>query len=73
MNYEDLKYGFTISYIEEMYAHYANLLHDGKDAPPHHVLFWTVRMEFYIRKHEEFYDFRWIATQLPLIEINPKS
>jgi len=74
MNYEHMKYGYTISYIEDMYAHYANMLHEGREtAPPHHKLFWQTRMNHYIAKHEEFYSFAWIAAQLPLQQINPKS
>ena len=67
-----MKYAYTVQYIEEMYAHYCNLLFNRKDADESLKNYCRERIEFYIEQHELFYSFHWIAAQLPLTQINPK-
>jgi len=68
-----MKYGYTVQYIEEMYAHYANLLYSAPHAPADHYIYWLKMQDYYLRQHEAYYNFAWIASQLPLQQINPKS
>ncbi len=58
---------WTLHYVETMYAHFSNMLHEHRNTEaPLKLAFWKARMEYYIQEHEKMVPIGLITKDLPL-------